>query len=364
MAVADAGGKRSVRLTERPDLCDLATDRTALPNDGRREPAFGMPRECVAAAEPERLDPTRVELAPWPRPARRRLLGGPIASLLLHLLPLLAIVDWPRTPAEISRPIPIQLVIVQPPPPPPPSPQPAEPKHPGKPPQVPYASDDFAAVVAPKVEPGSSGASPERREVRQEAAEEAPQPTAETETRLVAPPSPPPPPIPPPELPTSDPLEAAAEPRPETVAHLVLPPKPEPPKEPPRMRAPIQRQSAWPLPLHQDPPKQVHAALLQGPDAIRDEYCAQALSLTMRQIALLPRSLTGARQGETVLAIHVLGDGTIDGVRVARSSGYPDIDDRIQQMVVEVGRYAPLPPWMGPSMDFTFQMHFPNRWQR
>lgn len=303
-----------------------------------------------------RLDPARVEFVPRPRPPKRRWARGPAASLLLHLLPLLAIVDWPRAPAEIPRPIPIRLVIEQPPPPPPPPPQPAEPKQPGKPPNVPLASDDFAAVEAPEVKAGPSSPSPEGRETRP--------PAAETAARLVAPPLPPPAPLPLPEQPSSDPLAEALQPRTEAVAHLVLPPRPDPPKEPAKTRTPKSQESAWPLPLHRDPQKEVHAALLRGPDAIRDEYCAQALSLTMRRIGLLPRSLTEGRQGETVLSIHVLGDGTINGVRVASSSGYHDIDARIEQMVLDVGRYPPLPSWMGPEMDFTFQMHFPNRWQR
>jgi periplasmic protein TonB len=350
-------GKRSVRLTDRPDVRDLATDRPALPDDRRREPKVGVMPAPDAAALPLRLDPTRVELGRMPRAARRRVVAGPVASVLLHLLPLLALVNWPHPAPAIPQPIPIRLVIEEPkpPPPPPPPPQPAEPKRPGKPPERPYASDDFAAVVGPKVEPGRPDPAPEVREA---------QPTAAaTEARLVAPPSPPPTPISLPEPPISDPLAGAVEPKNQAVAHLVLPP-PEPPKEPAKPPKPLPRQSEWPLPLHQDASQKVHAALMRGPDAIRDEYCAQALSLTLRHIGLLPRSATLAREGATVLAIHVLGDGTIDGVRVAHSSGYPDIDVRIERMVLEVGRYPPLPTWMGPSMDFTFQMHFPNQWQQ
>jgi protein TonB len=343
-----------VRLTDRPDVRELATDRRALPDDGRREPTVGVPPAPDVAPLPMRLDPTRVELGRMPRAARRRVVAGPVASTLLHLLPLLAIVDWPHPAPAIPRPIPIQLVIEQPKPPPPP--QPPEPKHPAKPPKAPYSSDDFAAVVGPKVEPGRPDPAPEVRQAQPKA--------AEPEARLVAPPSPPPAPISLPELPISDPMAGAVGPKTQAVAHLVLPPPPEPPKEPAKTQKPLPRQSEWPLPLHQDLSKKVHAALLRGPDAIRDEYCAQALGMTMRQIGLLPRSLTGMRQGEAVLAIHVLGDGTIDGVKVAQSSGYPDIDGRIEQMVAAVGRYPPLPTWMGPSMDFTFQMHFPNKWQQ
>jgi hypothetical protein len=64
-----------------------------------------------ATAEPERT-PRIVRRAGWP-------LLGLIASILIHLLPLLALLDWTVTPAELPKPIPVQLVIEQPPPPPP-----------------------------------------------------------------------------------------------------------------------------------------------------------------------------------------------------------------------------------------------------
>lgn len=339
-----------MRLADFSDVSDLAVDKTAFPDDGRREPTPGAPPEFAEYAEVMRLDPTRVEFELNLQPAKRRLGWGPIGSLLLHLLPLLTIIDWPSAPAEIARPIPIRLVIEQPPPPP----QPAELKSPTKPPTGRYASDDFANVEAPEVETGRSDPSPEPQAERPR--------SAETRTVLVAPPLPSPAPIPLSEQVNSDPSSSAAETPTAVVAHLELPPKATPPKQPTKIRTPLE--AAWPLPLHEAPPKGVRSARLRGPDAIRDEYCAQALSLTMRHIGLLPLSLTGTRQGETVLSIQVLGDGTVNGVKVARSSGYPDIDERIERMVLAVSRFPPLPPWMGPSMDFTFQLHFPNKLQR
>jgi protein TonB len=343
-------GQTLVRLADFSDVSDLAVDKTAFPDDGRREPTPGAPPEFAEYAEVMRLDPTRVEFELNLQPAKRRLGWGPIGSLLLHLLPLLTIIDWPSAPAEIARPIPIRLVIEQPPPPP----QPAELKSPTKPPTGRYASDDFANVEAPEVETGRSDPSPEPQAERPR--------SAETRTVLVAPPLPSPAPIPLSEQVNSDPSSSAAETPTAVVAHLELPPKATPPKQPTKIRTPLE--AAWPLPLHEAPPKGVRSARLRGPDAIRDEYCAQALSLTMRHIGLLPLSLTGTRQGETVLSIQVLGDGTVNGVKVARSSGYPDIDERIERMVLAVSRFPPLPPWMGPSMDFTFQLHFPNKLQR
>jgi TonB family protein len=66
-----------------------------------------------------------------------------------------------------------------------------------------------------------------------------------------------------------------------------------------------------------------------------------------------------------VLTIRILGDGTINSVKLAQSSGYTDIDQRIQRMVFAVGQYPPLPPRMpGTWMDFTFLMVFPDALER
>ena len=74
---------------------------------------------------------------------------------------------------------------------------------------------------------------------------------------------------------------------------------------------------------------------------------------------LSPELLQG-RRGTTSLAIRVLGDGTIARIAVSESSGYPDIDNRVIQIVAAVGRFPPLPPWVEqPSWDINFHLRFP-----
>jgi TonB family protein len=124
--------------------------------------------------------------------------------------------------------------------------------------------------------------------------------------------------------------------------------------------------SGWPLAPHPDDP---HApqrlASLVGPPAVRDEYCVRALDLTLRHLDQLPLSSLGGRRGRTVVTIRILGDGTINSVAIAQSSGYPDIDQRVQKMVFAVGQYPPLPPRIpGSWADFTFAMVFPDPRQR
>ncbi|MGE5270191.1 MAG: hypothetical protein ACM3JG_11025, partial [Thiohalocapsa sp.] len=103
--MSSAQGKRGLRLIGLPNASYLAVDKTAFPDDGRHEPTAPLPREIVLADGPMRLDPSRVAFAPTPpRPVERRLTWGSLGSLILHLLPLLAILDWPHAPPEISPP--------------------------------------------------------------------------------------------------------------------------------------------------------------------------------------------------------------------------------------------------------------------
>jgi TonB family protein len=87
--------------------------------------------------------------------------------------------------------------------------------------------------------------------------------------------------------------------------------------------------------------------------------------LTLRNIGLLPLAAIGARHGETTVTFRLTGDGIVNSVKVDRSSGYPDIDQKIAQMVLAVGRFPPLPQSIpGQWVDFTFDLRFPHPLQR
>ena len=226
-------------------------------------------------------------------------------SLGMHLLPLAFLVGWSSTRIEFARPIPVQLVLEEPPPAPPAPPAPE-----AKPPPSPrLASDEIGDTAQPPTAPATS-----------------PAPT---------------------------PAPVAPAPR---VAELVPPPKPKP--------SPPAKPAAATAPVHRPEPKpqtQPHAARIPGPDATRDEYLAYLVALTRRHMDMLPLNMIGGRRGETVLAILVLGDGTIARVGIARSSGYPDIDARIEQMVSAVRRFPPLPQWFqGPRIELNLRLRFPE----
>src|SRR5207253_630201 len=99
-----------------------------------------------ALRRPEPLE--RVQQADGP--GRWGRLRGPAGSLLLHLLPLLLLIDWPMSPPAEVAPIPVQLVIEPPkaaPAPPQPQPKPSPP-----PPRGRLASEDLGEPEAKEVD--------------------------------------------------------------------------------------------------------------------------------------------------------------------------------------------------------------------
>jgi TonB family protein len=367
-----------MRLIDFPDTIDLAFDKTELLQDGREEPLF-LAAAVADIPEATRLDPTRIDLNPETAPPRRSAWRGSIGSLLLHLLPLLALISWLRPPLEMPKPIPVQLVIEQPPPPPPAKAPPHD-----KPPPGLRASDDFGEVGPPSAQKGADTTPPTEGEAlppvaQAPAAPTPPEPPAEpppsAQAQSALTPSAPPVESPP----TAQGQTALTPPEPPVespkAAPVMLPPvapKPTPPNKPPppkQQMAALPRQLEGlelPLPLHPDRPHQASAsARYPGPDATRDEYCVYALKLTMEHVDLLPLSLLGARRGDTAVTIRLREDGTIVNAMVAQGSGYLDIDEKVAEMVRAVGRFPPLPLWLpGPTADFTFRMHFPNPSER
>jgi TonB family protein len=84
-------------------------------------------------------------------------------------------------------------------------------------------------------------------------------------------------------------------------------------------------------------------------------------SLIRRHYNLLPLSMVGGRRGVTLVEFVVDDDGTIAMIKVRQSSGYPDIDERVEQMVLAVRRVPPLPQWFqGPSMGLILSLPFPD----
>jgi TonB family protein len=286
--------------------------------------------------------------------------------LLLHLLPLLALIAWTQRALDVPRPIPIQLVIEQPPPPPPPPP-PAPPKPETAPPPGRLASDDFGAVGSAHKPKSAEAETPSHEESAPPVAEKKPTPAASeppapaetTQTATLVPPPPEPPPSTVPETPPLDPLLEQGLP----VA--MPPPAAPPPKQmaPKRPAAPPSRENlTLPLPFSADSSGGAASARYPGPSATRDQYCAYALFLIMQHIDLLPRSLLGARRGYVTVTIQLRPDGTIVRAMAARGSGYLDIDERVVAMVKAVGRFPPLPLWVStPVADFAFHMHFPDQ---
>jgi TonB family protein len=260
-------------------------------------------------------------------------LRGPIGSLVLHLLPLLLLIGWPmRQPAEIA-PIPVQLVIEAPPKATPapaqPPPKPAQP-----PPRGRLASEDLGEPEAKEPDKPKGAA-----------------PSADKSAKTEKPPVDTKPP--------DKPQQTAA-----VVPPRLTPAKPDAPKSEP-VPKPMQKPTpaARPAPRRIEEPENLapRRARFPGPAATRDEYLAYMHSMIRQHYNLLSLATLGNRRGMTVIEFVVLDDGKIALMKVRRSSGYPDIDNRVVEMIAAVGRFPPLPQWFqGIAMPFEFGFPFPE----
>ncbi len=292
-------------------------------DDGRLEPIFlgGLPWVEFEEFEPPtqgtaeaplpvefeefaQLDPERSAEEPdepSPPPRQRASAISLLGSLGVHLPTLLVLILWSSTPAEVGGAIPVQLVVVE----------------------SPSAPD---AAQADRSVPESTTETPK--------AESA-----------AAPPVPPPPP---------------------QVAEVAPPPKPSPPPPPtpaalPNPAPPVPAAKPAPPASNPAPPE----AKVPGPDANRGDYLDYLVTLTRGHFDILPLAFLAGRHGRTTLSVLVFEDGTISRIAVKQSSGYPDIDAKIEQMVAAVGRFPPVPEsFKRPRVELDFNMIFPDALQR
>jgi TonB family protein len=286
----------------------------------RREPA--APDAAPASPPPERAPPvgSRQRTGPF----------GPIGSLVLHLLPLLLLLNWSMRPPAEAMPIPVRLVF--PPPPPPTKPRAVKPlaKPAVRPPPGRLASDDIGDTKTHGHDPAKS----EAVAADKPATARTPPPEPEQKTAAAVPP----------------PVPGASDLPNEKPVHD--PPRPKPK---PTVPQPLLRRAAARIHFAARP------AQFPGPAATRDEYLAYLKYLTLKHLNMLTMSMVAGRRGQTVIDILVLDDGTVATLKVGQSSGYPDIDRQIEAMIQAVGRFPPLPQWFqGPSMRLEFRIKFPE----
>jgi TonB family protein len=163
--------------------------------------------------------------------------------------------------------------------------------------------------------------------------------------------------------PQPKPLDNAADSAtPSTRAPPLPSPKPAPPKQHVAAVQPPPKPSGSPTAHREETPQDApRAARYAGSAASRDEYLAYLVTLTRQHMDLLPMSVIGSRHGETVISVVVYENGTIGPLSVVRSSGYPDIDQRIEQMVAAVRRFPPLPQWyQSNTVELELTMHWPE----
>jgi TonB family protein len=314
---------------------DAAND--AALEEERAEPSLASLPFFVGFDEPEPLDPERVgltwELVGVQRP--RMWLRSPLIALLLHLAVLLLIVGWASTVNEDTPLIPIKLVIEQAPPEP--EPQPVE-----QPPPPEHEAQSQPVQSAP--------------------AQPVPAPPAATPPVHAKPPKPPAKPTP------VQPTPAKPTPAPTPPAHAQAQIQQEqlPPPKPAPISHPAEPTPATPPAPAPTPPPPHAAASVPVPSASTspDGYLAYLVMLTGQHMNLLPRAFVGDRRGETVIRVAVRRDGVIDRVSVSRPSAYPDIDQRVEQMVAAVGRFPPVPnAFQGSPVELDLDFYFPEALQ-
>jgi TonB family protein len=296
---------------------------------GSMGPGFRREDRNDALRSPEPLEREQQADKPswWSR------LRGPVGSLVLHLLPLLLLIHWPMSPPAETAPIPVQLVFEPPPKATPAPPQP-QPKPTPPPPRGRLASEDLGDPEAKEVDKPKGDPPPADEPAKTET------PPAETK---------------PPE-------------NPQQMAAIAPPPLPQAKPDAPKPD-PVPKPAPKPTPAAHQVPRRVedpgnlapHRARFPGPAATRDEYLAYMHSLIRQHYNLLTHAALGDRRGMTVVEFVVLDDGKIALVKVRRSSGYPDIDSRVAEMISAVGHFPPLPQWFqGLAMPFEFGFPFPE----
>lgn len=352
------GARREPGL-DRPPLA-VAADLPIPADGGRREP--GAPSAVL---------PDPGSTPPAHRDGRGSRAFGPAGSLALHLAALvLMLIAWHRPPPLDFRPIPIKLVFA---PPRPPAPKPKPEPKPSAPAKTPPRAKRQVLPKAPaKPKPVAEAAPPHGRLSSADIGDTNPRDLGSHNREG-------------PEAKSSAALEGTKAEKPKPEQPTPAPPKvekPKPPKKtilaglpPPLDLTPRHRRKEdvpWPLPLSRPhrkgrPPRHrearretTHIARYPGTGTTRSAYLAYLVTLTRRHLDLLPSSLIAGRHGETVLNIQVLDDGTIAMVSVAKSSGYPDIDRRVEDIIAAVGRFPPIPQWFqGDRVDLKFRLRFP-----
>jgi TonB family protein len=330
--------------------------------EGRLEPIFFDGPQWIEFPEPERLaaalEPALADAAlpvefeefalldpeaadepeePLPLAPRRASAASLAASFGVHLLTLFLLIGWHSAPAEIAGAIPVQLVIKE------------------------------ASAAPQEMQPGQSVA------VR---ADQAPQ-AASAVT-----PAEPPPARPQTQVasikPSDKPRPPTPRPRPSAPPSRPAPParaaKPAPAPAPPPKTAAAEQRTAQtaPAPVPERPTAAAgapstasiavrHEGAASGVATGEGDYFSRLEQLTRPYLYMLSPSFLAGRRGSTTLTIVVGDDGTVGRIGVKLSSGYPDIDTRIAQMVQAVGRFPPLPQQLRrPGADLDFNLVFPD----
>ena len=269
-----------------------------------------------------------------------------------------------------GQPTPVQLLLLPPPdqpavspPPPPPPPPPPQPKSPPPPPphqgilasadmgtvkgdeQAKAKSDDQAAG-AQKAKQGAAGPEAGQTEPDKEQSEAGQTKPQEAEQKDS-------------EAPEQEAPKDAREQMAAAGAVPPPPPKPAPPTD--KLKGPETKPSTNPqlriggnlAPTSRpDAPSHVESksAKVPGPDATEDEYIKYIAEVANQHLQSVPESLRAQARSWIAFNIFIRRNGEILWVTVTESSGVPALDAQVAKTLEAIGRFAPVPSYIG-NMD-------------
>lgn len=237
-----------------------------------------------------------------------------------------------------------------------PTAKPAAPQPGPTPPEKPTQTTEPAKQEPAKPEPA-------KPEPEQQQAAATPPPPPEPKLEQVLPPvEAPPPPLTAQDFPKITPPPKAP------------PPKAPPPPPPPRAQAPPPQQRLQPSPLsrapQQRPPADSHASAQPAPSPLvnpsnqygqrkaEEDYLWLVIK-KLSQYRYYPKSNVVSEEGVVVMRITVARDGRLLDVALARSSGYPNLDNGIMDTLRQAAPFARLPADIpGDRHTFTLPVNY------
>ena len=122
---------------------------------------------------------------------------------------------------------------------------------------------------------------------------------------------------------------------------------------PPRVAPPPPRTVNLPT------PKQKPTSLVEEQDRVVQSYLNKLIARIKASRKYPPTALARQQEGEVLVGFNIVRDGTMDNIRVLRSSGYPILDRDAVKSLTKISPFEPIPQEMIDALGrdtFSFQI--------